>query len=351
MIDRREFVQSALATAAAGVLAPGGKGAAAPRPRVAVLLEPDFPAVDAPPPRREELGAALEPFDVTWLGAADLAALSPHRFDVFVSPCGSAFPKDAVPALLAHLGRGGNWVNLGGAPCTVLVTRDGAAWHPEARQFATSHRLGVTLACAVDAAAVQTWRGNPSLPWTSGLAAPDRATTVWEPYWRLSSVADTPDESGSAGPMEAVVEPLLSGLDADGRSVAVPLLLVDRVAGEFAGGRWIFATSDAAPTDATLRALVEACLTLCGHWIAAGPTRSSRKRWTRTGICSADAPWAMTVRSIARAASTMPARLAMAWLIELSCAPVSNTPMPATPSNSNGTSRRSSRATMPSRRK
>jgi len=259
-LDRRQFIGSAVATAAVGVVGPrGGEAAPRARTRVAVLFEPGFPAVDAPAVRRDALGAALEPFDVAWLPASDLGALSPDRFDVFVTPYGSAFPRDAWPALLAYLGGGGNWVNLGGAPCTALAARAGGGWRAEPRAFDASHRLGITLACAVDAAAVQAWRPNPALPWASALAAPQRATTIWEPYWRLSDAPETPDESGSAGPMEAVVEPLLSGFDANGRAIAAPLVLVDRLRGELAGGRWIFATSDGALEDATLRALVESC--------------------------------------------------------------------------------------------
>ena len=258
-LDRRQFVGAALATAGVGILAPPGS-AVAPhsRPRVAMLFEPGFPAVDVPPARRDPLGAALDGLAVTWLGADDLAALSPERFDVFVSPYGSAFPRDAWPALRTYLAAGGNWVNLGGAPCTVLVSRDGAAWRAEARQFETSHDLGITLACAVGADAVKAWRTNPSLPWTSVLAAPSRTATVWELYFRLSSASDTPDESGSAGPMEGVVEPLVSGVGADGRAVAAPLVMVDRLEAEFAGGRWIFVTADGTPSPATVRAVVEA---------------------------------------------------------------------------------------------
>jgi hypothetical protein len=235
-----------------------GASRAAPRVRAAVLLEPGFPAVDAGPVRQDVLGAALNGLDVTFLGVSGLDSLSPDRCDVFVNPYGSAFPKDAWPALLAYLDDGGNWVNLGGVPCAVPVIRGDAGWRAEARQTGYHHRLGVTLACAVATSAVTAWRANEALPWTSGLAAGIGADTVWELYYRLSSVADTPDESGSAGPMEAVVRPLVSGLDRAGRPVAAPLVMLDRLEREFAGGRWIFATLDGPLEPAAIRDLVEA---------------------------------------------------------------------------------------------
>jgi hypothetical protein len=258
-LSRREFVQSAAATAALGVLAaPAGAARAAPRLRVAVLIEPDFPVVDAAPVRQDALGAALDGLEVRFVGAADLATLSADRGEVFLNPYGSAFPKDAWPALLAYLDAGGNWVNLGGVPCAVPVTRSDGAWRVEARQAEYHHRLGVTLACAVATAGVTQWRANEALPWASTLAAHVRTDTVWELYYRLSSVADAPDESGSAGPMEAVVRPLVSGLDPAGRPVAAPFVMLDRLEREFAGGRWIFATLDGAVEPASLRILVEA---------------------------------------------------------------------------------------------
>ena len=255
MPNRRQFIQAAAAAAALGKLSSGFDGPRTRPPlRVGLLREPGFPAIDAPllgdPPAHDDRWR--------YLGVADLSSLSPDAFDVFVSPYGSAFPVDAWPALLAYLDAGGNWVNLGGVPGAVPVSRDGSGWRAAERTPEFHSQLGFTLACAVDAAAVKTWRANAALPWTSALAPPIAARTVWELYCRFSSVADTPDESGSAGPMEAAVRPLVSGYDGDGRAVAAPYVCVDRLEGRFAGGRWILATSDGTSAPATLRALVEA---------------------------------------------------------------------------------------------
>ena len=277
--SRRQFVATVAGGALAGAALPslagaavsptgggGGRARAAPIPvvRVAVLAEAGFPAADVaggePAARPAAVAAALQGHRVEFLAAADLdARLLPGSCDVFVSPYGSAFPLAGWPAIKRYLDAGGSWLNLGGRPCAVPVERgaDGA-WRAGPAATTWHEQLGIVLACAVPTAAVTAWRANEDLPWTSGLERDAAAATVWELYYRLSSVPDTPGESGSAGAEEAVVRPLVRGYDAAGRAVAAPLVLVDRVEREFAGGRWIFATSDAALPAAALRTLVEA---------------------------------------------------------------------------------------------
>ena len=264
-MDRREFLTAAGASALASVIPT--KASAIPGPladpghlRVAVLDEPGFPTVDAPAPDFAVLGAALEGLDVAYLAAGELAdRLSPDRFDVFVMPYGSAFPKEAWPAIHGYLQGAGNWVVLGGTPCAVPVERTSArGWQALPREITYHKQLGINLACAMSAASVSEWRANEALPWAAALAQGVAAGTVWEPYWRLSSVPDAPEESGSSGTHEADVVPLVSGLDAAGRPLVAPLVLVDRLEREYAGGRWVLATGDGALPPATLRALVEA---------------------------------------------------------------------------------------------
>jgi hypothetical protein len=267
-VDRRQFLQAASASALAALIptsgaAITGPGAADGRVRVAILNEPFFPAVDTPRPDLALLGAALDGFEVEHLRVSEVNdRLSPERHDVFVTPYGSAVPKDVWPALLRYLDGAGNWVNLGGVPCAVPVERvlegGGDDWRALPREVTYHKQLGITFACDVRTAAVGTWRANAMLPWASALAEGVAADTVWEAYWRLSGVADTPEESGSPGPSEAVVVPLVTGLDGAGRAVAAPFVMVDRLEREFAGGRWIFATGDGAVAPATIRTLVEA---------------------------------------------------------------------------------------------
>ncbi len=263
-LDRRAFIETAGTATLAGlfgtkITAISGPSDGPSGTRVVVLREDGFPSVDAPAPDATVLGAALDGLDVGYVGVSELAQrLTPGQCDVFVSPYGSAFPLEGWAALQHYLESAGNWVNLGGVPCAVPVGRDGGGWAARDRVTTYHQQLGIVLACAVSATAVKEWRPDPDLPWAAPLAAGLAPGTVWEPYWRLSSVADIPDEGGSPGPTEAVVRPLVSGLDGEGTSMAAPFVLVDRLERTFAGGRWIFATLDGAVPGPALRALVEA---------------------------------------------------------------------------------------------
>ena len=255
---------------------------------MAVLNEPGFPAVDAPGGAVNELARALGGAETTWLRTQDLAeTLSPDRFDVFVTPYGSAFPREMWHTLVRYLEAAGHWVNLGGVPCAVPVERgDGGGWRVLPREDTYQRQLGIVLACAVPASAVQAWRANDALAWTAPLAADVAAEHVWEPYWRLSGVADTPGESGSAGAREATVQPLVSGLDARGCAVVAPYLLVSRLEGRFAGGRWIFATGDGLVPAAAIRTLVEAAGT--PHWeLAVWPSSACRREGDSSSVAVA----------------------------------------------------------------
>ena len=264
-LSRRRFLQATGAATLYGVFgtnpaAISGPRTGAARLRVAVLNEPGFPVADAPGGGADRLAAALQGLESTWLRTRDLAeSLSPERFDVFVTPYGSAFPKEMWPAMVRYLEAAGHWVNVGGVPCAVPVERDqDGSWRVLPRDDGYSRQLGIVLACAVPTTAVRTWSASAEVPGTAPLATDVPAGNVWEPYWRFSSVADTPAESGSAGPREAAVVPLLSGLDAQDRAVVAPYLLVSRLESRFAGGRWVFATGDGPVPPPALRALVEA---------------------------------------------------------------------------------------------
>jgi hypothetical protein len=73
----------------------------------------------------------------------------------------------------------------------------------------------------------------------------------------LSSTSNEPDEAGSDGPHEGIVEPLLVGLNREGRAIAAPIVQIDRIAAEFAGGRWVFANFWGPLTADAARVLIE----------------------------------------------------------------------------------------------
>jgi phosphomannomutase len=78
-----------------------------------------------------------------------------------------------------------------------------------------------------------------------------KAAEIYELYVRLSSSNNEPDEAGSDGPHEGIVEALLKD------RVAAPVIQIDRLRGEFAGGRWILANFSGTLGVQALRLLAE----------------------------------------------------------------------------------------------
>jgi hypothetical protein len=234
----------------------------APRaPRVAVFFERGFPAVDVDPIPESELREALAGRDATFLPADRLAAeLDASRFDVLVTPFGSAFPADAWPAILAYLQAGGNWVNLGGRPFGVPVWRFPGGWTAASPSSAYYKKLGFTHVFEVPGRAVSSWKiadgAGIDFPLPSGL----RADAVFETDIRLANTKDFPDEDGSDGQREGRIRPLVVGLDANGTPIAAPVVRVDRLAGSFAGGAWILANLRGHVSPAAARGLVDAAV-------------------------------------------------------------------------------------------
>jgi len=246
-LPRRRFLKTIGGAAVATALPQVILGAQSQKRSVAVLWEPEFRAYegcgDIP---REALQAALADFTVEFLGERDLITqLDATRFDLLVTPYGSAFPKRIWPALLKYLRAGGNWLNIGGVPLSRPVVRDGSQWLVEPAQASFHKRLGITHSFAVDT--------SPYKAAQIGYK-PDR---VFELYVRLSSTNNEPDEAGSDGPHEGVVEPLASIVNGDGRPVAAPAIQIDRLLGEFAGGRWVFANFNGEIEAKTITFLAE----------------------------------------------------------------------------------------------
>lgn len=231
---RRSFLKTIGSAAVATALPQTILGAQSQKRSVAVLWEPEFRSVQGCDISRETLQQALESFTVEFLGERDLIAqLDASRFDLLITPYGSAFPKRIWNALLKYLRAGGNWLNIGGIPLSRPVVRDGSSWLIEPAQATYHKRIGITHSFPVD---TSTFKVVDPV-WEGGY----KAETVYELYVRLSSTNNEPDEAGSDGPHEGVVQPLSALVNADGRRVAAPIIQIDRLLGEFAGGRWVFA--------------------------------------------------------------------------------------------------------------
>ncbi len=262
MIDRRGFLGSLSAAALAGAVprplhawALGNAPQPAERARIAVLWEPSFPTSDATPLDRATLDSSLGGHEVTALRVAELGRLTPADFDVFLNPYGSSFPKQAWPRLLDFFDAGGNWVNVGGVPFAVPVVSDGTGWRREVRQTAYHKVLGITQAFPVGlsrplSSVVST--EVASEPLVTGITA----DTAYALYYRLTSRREFPDEDGSDGPREAVVEPLYSVVGSGDHPLAAPVVRIDRLEGRFAGGRWVLANMNGSVSAAALRVMV-----------------------------------------------------------------------------------------------
>ncbi len=246
-------------------------------PRIAVFRSPGFPTVDAPVIDDPTLEAALRglPVDVLATPEAIRERLRVRDFDVLVLTYGSAFPLHAWDAIRSFVERGGGLVVLGGAPFHQPVRRLGAPgatrsgardWVLGPRQPTFAHELliGPAERCGSEDDGPRRAFG-PRETLTEAQAPGDLSefplpSAVFELTVRFATRKDLEDEDGSAGPRDAVLRPLVHVLDARGRACACPLLEIDRLRGDAAGGRWVFAPSDARLPPAWIRLSVERAL-------------------------------------------------------------------------------------------
>jgi hypothetical protein len=213
---------------------------------VAVFVEEGFPRI-------QSADFSFEGLSVTRLSERDLIArLDPREFDLFVNPYGSAFPKRAWSAILKYLRDGGNWLNCGGVPLSRPVVRTASGWRAEPYQATYHKRLGITHSFPVETRQISKYQSAHQ-----ELARDFNAKEIYELYVRLSSTSTEPDEAGSDGPHEGVVESLLFGLNAEGRPIAAPIVQIDRLQAEFKGGRWMFANFEGPLSAEALRVLID----------------------------------------------------------------------------------------------
>lgn len=242
-LPRRTFLQTLGGAAVVGAL-PGIVKAQATR-RVAVFRE-------AEAPWRHNFDFSLSG-PLTFLTEQELIArLNARDFDLFINPYGSAFPRRAWNAILKYLQDGGNWLNLGGVPLSLPLRRTGSGWPTLPYQPIFHKRLGITHFFPVKTDKVVKYQSA-----YEELTRNFSPEGVFELYVRLSSSSNEPDEAGSDGPHEGVVEPLMLGLNSDGRAIVAPIIQIDRQQGEFKGGRWVFSNFSGSLTANAVRFLIE----------------------------------------------------------------------------------------------
>ena len=217
---------------------------------VAVFWEAGFPAIQDCGVTKETLQQSLSNFAVTFLTErALIEQLSVTRFDLLITPYGSAFPKRAWPSILKYLRAGGNWLNIGGVPLSRPVVRTGNNWRAESHQATYHKALGITHSFPVQTSGITSYEGD--------LKSGFKAQEIYELYVRLSSTNNEPDEAGSDGPHEGVVQPLIVGMNRDRRAIAAPVIQIDRLLADFAGGRWVFANFSGNLDAITIAALAQ----------------------------------------------------------------------------------------------
>ncbi len=267
--DRRSFLRTVGGLALTSSLAPSQSLKAARRlivppertPRVLVLAEQDFPATDDLATTRKDLEKAFGDWSVKFVPVAQVGVeLGTDRIDLLVLPYGSSVPLEAWEAILRYLQNGGSWLNLGGRPFAVPVTRVGAAWTQGQYDPNLHKRLGITQTFAVDPRRIARYVGNDLVPLADEIGRELKITKVHELYVRFTTTIDFPSESGTSGAQDASLRTVVEGLSRAGRPLAAPIVLVDRMQGEFAGGRWVFAACEGNITPKGIRLLAELAL-------------------------------------------------------------------------------------------
>jgi len=173
-------------------------------------------------------------------GAADLAKrLAEGGWDVLIHLHGAYFPKAAWTAIETHLKDGGGLVHAGGVPFRRPVREVNGTWYAEREQLAYHQRMDIHDALAVDVSRVRELKASAEYPILQG----HEELFGIEPTWGLTlhptKASDIPSEMGACGPMDAVISPLLTGIDQHQRERSAPVVMLEQHKGDYAGGRWI----------------------------------------------------------------------------------------------------------------
>lgn len=205
--------------------------------RMILFYDPQFPIASDAPDVSLVAQWAAETTIVDGDRLADM--LREAEGGCFVNLHAPYFPKEAWPAILDYLQREGGLVSVGGAPFRIPVYRKDGVWTEEAEQTAYHRQLLIHEAMPIDPASMERLVSLDDVP----LFAPYAAALTVEPTCSLimhvTRSSDIPHESGSSGPMDARLYPLVKCLSADGREVAAPVVLIEHAKGTFAGGRWL----------------------------------------------------------------------------------------------------------------
>jgi len=201
---------------------------------IVVFWESGFPAIDTAAPTREQLASLLP--GAKFADASQLSdSLRAEAAQTLVLPFGSAFPEQDWPAIHAFLAAGGNLLVFGGRPFTRAVYKDTESWR--AREPNQSFARSLFLNGYDETPGSAQARFTPNEDFISLKLAPFSWKRAWSATVRLTDESLYPRE-GSAGSIDARLDTLAWGV-ANSRRLAAPIIQIDHLHNQFAGGRWI----------------------------------------------------------------------------------------------------------------
>jgi Beta-galactosidase len=214
------------------LLAAASLGASA-QSNTVVFSEQGFPAADSAPAPESVLRGALP--NAQFASSVELKReLSTAQ--LLVLPYGSAFPEDNWAEIQGFLQRGGNLLVLGGRPFTRAAYRDGNAWKLREYSVRYTRPLMIDQYQETPGSEGLKFESNPDIPLNLPQFAWKRG---FSPVIHLSAV-DLYNRGGSAGSIDATLDPLAWGLSSDGRRMSAPVIQIDHLRNGFDGGRWNF---------------------------------------------------------------------------------------------------------------
>ncbi|MBB5190113.1 hypothetical protein HNQ50_000823 [Silvimonas terrae] len=179
--------------------------------------------------------------------ATSLSALlgQSGKGDVLVHLHGAWVPRAAWAQITAFVQRGGSLICVGRNAFSQPVDEDGR----QANQAALFRDLDIHEIMAVDTTEAVAHRSGPQHPWLNPYTALFQPQSGTDGFVLMPTKhKDQPQDSGSAGPMDARIYPLLQACNAAGQAIASPVVMLERLRGTGAGSRQIFIniTPDAA---------------------------------------------------------------------------------------------------------
>lgn len=233
--------------------------------KVAFFIAKDFPTADMPALSEAELLGLTNNYNTQVLG--DVQSLNnnldTNNFSLLVLPYGSAFPLDAWQTILNFLNNGGSIVNIGGSPFYQPVIFKDSVWIKGIPQQTFARKLLIGPAEKIELNSGKFYNTSKVLPLNyfeiNKNEIPD-PSIVYELTYRFTTQKDFPAEDGSSGPRDAIIRPLIHLINNDGYPFAAPIVEIDRLQGNSAGGRWIFYSNNAKPTIALIKRLIDRAL-------------------------------------------------------------------------------------------